>query len=210
MSNGNTDTTIENGFKTEFKAALDSDITLLVPHGMHPARLCPWYAQPETSAQKIGLPLDPGAAWNMVWAHGTGRGPWQGGTLHGFEISYGMGIRYELLVIGDAKYWVPRSVREEEMDSAAEWEEIANSMWSHLWEHMYFESAGRAGQIPEDYGEDRLEQAWKEAGRMVSVGEESEEEEETEEPRELSPTEPGRMEERGFMMWTAGINVGES
>lgn len=209
MTDRNTDTTIENGFKTEFQRPLDADTTMLAPVGMHPARLSPWYDQAATWAHMIGLPLDPGAAWNMVWAHGTGRGPWQGGTLHGFEISYGMGIRYELLTIGDAKYWVPRSVREEEMDSAAEWEKIADSTWAHLWEHMYFDKLGQAGGIPEDYGEDRLERAWKEAGRTES-DEESEEEEETEEPRELSPAEPGRMEERGFMTWTAGITVGEA
>jgi hypothetical protein len=203
MDGWNVDTTIENGFKTEFSEPLDADTTLLVPVGMHPVRLSPWNNQPESWAQEIGLPLDPGAAWNRVWAHGTGRGPWQGGTLHGYEISYAMGIRYELLTIGKAKYWVPRSARDEEMDSAAEWEQIAKSKWAHLWEHMYFEAVGLAGHIPEDYGEDRLKRVWKEAGRTES------DDEEEEEPRELSPAEPGRMEERGFMTWTAGITVGE-
>lgn len=209
MAAQNTDATIQNGYKSEFCSALDTNTTLLVPHGVHPSRLSPLVTDPYIWYQKYGLPVDASDAWDVVWQKGMGRGPWQGGTLDGYEWSYAMGIRYEELRIGESGYWVPRAACDEELDSAAEWEMIAETKWAYLWEHIYFGNLGLAGRIPEGYGEDRLGRAWKEMCGTESNDEESDEE--TEEPRELSPAEPGRMEERGFMTWASpGITVGDS
>ena len=200
--------TIFDGYKTNEGESLDPDNTLLVPHGMHPARLCPWFTERVTFYDLFGLSMDPAAAWDMVWQNGRGRGPWQGGTLYNFEISYAMGIRYDRVKIGDTTYWAPRSAVEAEMDSADEWERISKGPWANLPEHKYFAVMGQLGWIPKDYGEEHLIEKWKKASESESDDVKSDKD--NEEPRELSPVEPGRMEERGFMSWTAGITVGEN
>lgn len=155
--------------------------------------------------------MDAAAAWDVVWQKGTGRGPWQGGTLEGYELSYAIGIRYEFVQLKEGGYWAPRQASQKEVDSADEWEDIAAGDCARLPEHEWFAVLGRAGEIPEDYGRvDRLRRKIDQRlGRETET--ETDSEEESEEPRELSPAEPGRMEERGFMTWASpGITVGEN
>lgn len=213
---------ISGGYRADSQTPpFGAGAVLLVPHGMHPVNLCQWFTEREGLYNTIGLPMNSDAAWDVVWRDGQGRGPWQGGTLYGYEHSYAMGIRYDPIKIGDAKYWVPRQAREDELDSADEWKDIADGQWANLPEHQYFAKIGREGWIPKGYGEEWLESQWKLASGSDSDGVDSDSDsdgvdsdsdgdKENEEPRELSPVEPGRMEERGFMTWTAGITVGEN
>ena len=102
----------------------------------------------ETEAwSKYDISLSCSDAWDYLWYGGRGRHPKNGGTVEDYALVKMLGIRFGLVWIGQAKYWVPREATMEEQ------------------------------------------------------------EEQCVEKKSLSPAEPGRMEERGWMTWGVGNGI---
>ena len=66
------------------------------------------------------MPLIAAQAWDDVWNGGKGRRPSEGGTVEGFTLACELGIRFEPVVIGSARHWVPREATDGELDSRSE------------------------------------------------------------------------------------------
>ncbi len=160
---------------------------MLVPLGVHPAELGGLMGE-TTAWVRWKLPLEVGAAWDRIWHEGRGRRPWEGGTAAAFEHCYNLGIRFEQIRIGETEHWVPREATADELDSRDQYKGMCP-----------YER--RMICVPE---ETRAWERW-EAAQLAKA-----EAAAVAPPRRLSPAEPGRMEERGWMTWGAGKDIAVS
>jgi hypothetical protein len=87
---------------------------ILVPLDIHPATLGGIIDDTEAWC-KYDISLSCSGAWDYLWYGGRGRHPKNGGAEEHYALVKMLGIRFELVRIGEAEYWVPRESTNEEL-----------------------------------------------------------------------------------------------